>query len=94
MLGGIIVGIEPDTMKRNTPLFALGRYEVFIFIRILSAKLKIAVSHRNGEPRLMKQMEHHHRIHSATYGQKNFIGSFAQLFNMSKKWAKHDTNVE
>ena len=94
MLGGIIVGIEPDTMKRNTPLFALGRYEVFIFIRILSAKLKITVSHRNGEARLVEQMEHHHRIHSTTYSQKNFIGSFAQLFNMGDKWAKHGTNVE
>jgi hypothetical protein len=52
------------------------------------------MSHCNGETSLMKQMEHHHRIHSATYGQKNFIGSFAQLFNMSEKWAKHDTNVE
>jgi hypothetical protein len=94
MLDGIVVGIELDTMKRNTPLFAFGRYEILVFIRFLATELKIAMSHCNGETSLMKQMEHHHRIHSATYGQKNFIGSFAQLFNMSKKWAKHDTNVE
>lgn len=94
MLDGIIVGIEPDTMKRDGPFFAFSFHKLFIFVRLVSSKLKIAVSHSNGEPRLMEQLEHRHRIHSATYGQKNFIGSFAQLFNMSKKWAKHDTNVE
>jgi hypothetical protein len=94
MLDGIIVGIEADTMKRNTPLLAGTLNKFFIFVRFLTTELKIAMSHCNGETSLMKQMEHHHRIHSATYGQKNFIGSFALLFNMSKKWAKHDTNVE
>jgi hypothetical protein len=68
---------------------------LLIVIRIFTSKLKIAVRNPNLVTDRLKQVKHHHRINSATYGKQNPLRTLTEFFlvDMFEKGFAHKAKL-